>query len=71
MHKNQTFVIRLLADTDHPDQMRGALQAVGADYTRPFMDGQSLLVLLHDWVQAQAQETSLNPLPENHNETVD
>ncbi len=43
----QTFVLRLLVDTDHPEVIRGALQAMNeAQGTLTFQDEAALVSLL-------------------------
>jgi len=63
MHRIQTFILRLVVDTNQPDRVRGSLQIVGEDGSYPFADGQALLVILRDWIQAQVKEP-LQDLPD-------
>ncbi|MEA3334857.1 MAG: hypothetical protein U9R25_03040 [Chloroflexota bacterium] len=46
MREIQTFVLRLLVDTDEPHALRGVLRAVVDDEEHSFTDEESLLPLL-------------------------
>jgi len=52
MRTIQTFVLRLLADTEEPQMLRGAVRCVSANEEQTFADAQSLLALLHGMCQA-------------------
>ncbi len=52
MRTIQTFVLRLLADTEEPQALRGAVRCVSNDEEQTFADAQSLLALLHGMCQA-------------------
>ena len=47
MHTIQTFILRLLVDTDEPQALRGTVRSVTDDEKHSFTDGSSLLALLH------------------------
>ncbi len=46
MRKIQTFILRLLANTDEPHTLRGVVTAVTSDEVYTFRDGEGLLVWL-------------------------
>jgi len=46
MHTIQTFILRLLVDTDEPQALRGTVRSVTDDEKHSFTDGPSLLALL-------------------------
>jgi hypothetical protein len=48
----QTFILRLLVDTEHVDELRGALCAVAGGAEYPFVDEESLLAILRELVRA-------------------
>ncbi|HNT24523.1 MAG TPA: hypothetical protein PKM21_09165 [Anaerolineales bacterium] len=55
MRTVQTFILRLLVDSDHPDAVRGALQAANeAGEPLPFRDASALLLLLKRLAAEQA-----------------
>jgi hypothetical protein len=47
MRTIQTYILRLLVDTEEPLTVRGAIRAVADDEEQTFVDGQALLTLLH------------------------
>lgn len=46
MRTIQTFILRLFSDSDEPETLRGALQAIAGSESYPFNDEQSLCSLL-------------------------
>ncbi len=52
MRTIQTFVLRLLVDTEDPRALRGAVRCVSDDEEQTFADAQSLLALLRGMCQA-------------------
>ncbi|MCB0200299.1 MAG: hypothetical protein H6649_07795 [Caldilineae bacterium] len=46
MREIRTFVLRLVADTEDPEALRGVLCPVADDKQHPFADEQTLLLLL-------------------------
>ena len=42
----ETYILRLLMDTDEPTSLRGTLHPVGEDTTHTFTNGQELLAIL-------------------------
>ena len=56
MRTIQTFVLRLLADTDEPDVLRGSLHSVSTDKEEAFTDARVLIDLLRQMI-AQSTET--------------
>lgn len=46
MRTVQTFILRLLVDTDHPQALHGTVQAVADGEARPFASLEALLTLL-------------------------
>jgi hypothetical protein len=50
----QTFVLRLLVDTEEPHILQGAVHPVDSDDTHSFPDGVSLLTLLQRISQSTA-----------------
>ncbi len=59
-----TFVLRLLVDDEHPEDLRGALQIVGETENLPFSDEQMLLCLLHEQSTASRLARDDDTLPE-------
>jgi len=53
MRRIQTFILRLLLDTDDPHVLRGALRSVADDEDHPFASAQSLVNLLHELTDSQ------------------
>jgi hypothetical protein len=49
----QTFILRLLLDTEDPHTLRGALRSVADDEDQPFASGESLVDLLHQLTHGQ------------------
>ena len=56
MRTIQTFILRLLADTEESQVLRGAVRCVSDDKEQTFTDAQSLLALLHGMCQAAAPD---------------
>ena len=54
MRKIQTFVLRLLKNTDEPHKLRGVIQPIDDDEEYPFSDEQSLLTLLRQMSDAHS-----------------
>jgi hypothetical protein len=46
MRTIQTYILRLLVDSDEPHTVRGAIRAVADGEEQAFADGQALLALL-------------------------
>ncbi len=46
MRTIRTFVLRLMADTEEPEQLRGSVRSVSNDAEYPFTDAQALLTVL-------------------------
>jgi hypothetical protein len=46
MRTIQTYILRLLVDSDEPHTVRGVIQAVADDEEQAFADGQALLTWL-------------------------
>jgi hypothetical protein len=46
MRTIETYILRLLLDTEEPHTLRGAIRAVADDEEQTFADGQALLALL-------------------------
>jgi hypothetical protein len=51
MRTTRTFILRLLADTDDPQALRGMLRTVGGAEEHTFADGQALLALLRQMIE--------------------
>ena len=47
MRSTQTFILRLLVDTEDPKRLRGAIRSVIDGEERPFSGDAALLSLLH------------------------
>ncbi len=54
MRRTQTFILRLLVDTECPNEMRGSLYSVADNAEYSFADAQELLAQL--WRMASLQE---------------
>ena len=50
MRAIQTYILRLFVDSDVPECLRGSLQALTEPDTRPFAGEQTLLEILHTFV---------------------
>jgi hypothetical protein len=50
MRSTQTYILRLLIDTDDPKRLRGSIRSVIDGEERPFSGDETLLSLLHAWV---------------------
>lgn len=60
MRTIQTFVLRLLTNSDDPQGLRGVLQAVASGEEQPFKDGSALLALLK---RMAAETPESQPIP--------
>ncbi len=58
-------IIRLLADSAHPQTIRGTLQTLNQEDPRPFGDEQEMLTLLHQLI------TPTRSLPDESVKTSD
>jgi hypothetical protein len=56
MRTVRTFVLRLFCDTEEPDALRGAIQAVSDQDSHAFPDEQALIELLHEMVIREGEE---------------
>jgi hypothetical protein len=65
MRTIQSFILRLLVDSDRPDTLHGSLHRVTDEYAQPFMNERDLLVLLCHLTAAgqSSSPTSLDTLP--------
>jgi hypothetical protein len=54
MRAIQTYILRLLVDSEASRHLRGSLQALTEPQTRPFADEQALLDVLHTLVDENA-----------------
>lgn len=57
LRTTQTFVLRLLVDTDELEALRGVLHAVASGEEAPFTDATALLALLRQMMSAAPQTT--------------
>ncbi|MBN1180202.1 MAG: hypothetical protein JXD18_13405 [Anaerolineae bacterium] len=59
MRTTQTFILRLLADSDELGMLHGTLHAVASGEEEPFGDAATLLALLRRMTSAAPGDTSL------------
>ncbi|MGQ9583787.1 MAG: hypothetical protein ACUVXG_00125 [Anaerolineae bacterium] len=64
MRTVETFILRLLIDTDDPHALRGALRAVADDEERPFAGERALVALLLQACLAKQRELGCSGLGE-------
>jgi hypothetical protein len=57
MRTIQTYILRLLLDTEDPHTVRGVIRAVADDEEQPFADDQALLILLHRMSERSLSES--------------
>jgi hypothetical protein len=55
MRTIQSFILRLLVDTDQPEALHGVLRCVSDDTEQAFADETALVDLLRHWVNRSAQ----------------
>ena len=63
MRTIQTFVLRLLVNTEEPQALRGAVRCVSDNEERTFADAQSLLALLRGMRQTADPDNVEKSLP--------
>ncbi len=69
MRAVQTFVLKLLLDTERPGELRGLLCSVSDNAEYTFSDAESLLVLLRQFAGAREGPRADEPppaVPEKH-----
>ena len=54
MRTIQSFILRLLVDTDQPDTLHGSLRCVSDDAEQSFMDEAMLIAVLRRWMNRSA-----------------
>ncbi len=64
MRKIQTFILRLLTNTDEPHTLRGVVTAVTSDEVHTFRDGEGLLV----WLRQMHDATTGGQQSDTHSE---
>jgi len=57
----ETFVLRMLIDTEEPNALRGAVRTVANDEEHPFADERALLALLRQMCLAKLRELGSAP----------
>ena len=65
MRVTRTVILRLLVETDRQPALRGVLQVVGDDEQHPFINEQSLLVLLRHALRTGMPAASEGEYDEN------
>jgi hypothetical protein len=60
MRTIQSFILRLLVDSDRPDMLHGSLRCVTDEYARPFMNERDLVILLHHLSAAEQTSSSIS-----------
>ena len=68
MRKIETFVIRLMTNSDEPLALRGMLHAVASGEAKPFTDGLGLLALLRQMQGRQGSTLVPDGDPESKKE---
>ncbi|MBN1814489.1 MAG: hypothetical protein JXA14_21795 [Anaerolineae bacterium] len=60
MRATQTFVLRLLANSDEPQTLRGMLHIIASGEEEPFADESALLALLRRMMSTAPENTFTN-----------
>ena len=61
MRSTQTFILRLLVDTDDPKRLRGAIRSIIQGEDRPFADDAALLSLLRSLMDESERPSAFTP----------
>lgn len=56
MRSIQTFILRLLVDTETPDALHGVIQRVEEEHPHPFLDGRTLIAWLRETARVERKE---------------